>query len=83
MDNILLKKNIDQYAVNYVYADIISQYYLTKSKNLNELPNYKELELKEGKYFGQIKNKDILEGKGKLIYNDGSLFEGEWIDNKK
>jgi hypothetical protein len=82
MDNKHFSKPPEQYAVNYIYADIIS-YYKSKSNSLKELPNYREINIKEGKYCGQVKSREIPQGKGKLIHNDGSIYEGEWNNGLK
>ena len=40
-----------------------------------------ELKVTLGKYVGEFKNNKVS-GQGKLFYDDGGLYDGEWLSNK-
>ena len=54
--------------------------YINESKQSNFIRDYTVIEEKlfnGGKYIGEIRN-EKREGKGKMLYNDGSTYEGEY-----
>lgn len=82
------------YPINYAYKNIISEYQEKKKKEnkrlASELTQIKEFEFNEGYYQGQLvvvfKNKhklSIRHGNGKIIYNNGDVYNGEWVNNLK
>ncbi|OMJ88168.1 hypothetical protein SteCoe_9988 [Stentor coeruleus] len=49
--------------------------------NSDEMTKYSKLILKSGLYFGEA-SFDTPQGRGFIIYNDGSLLEGTWKEGK-
>lgn len=43
----------------------------------------KEISFESGVYTGQVDEKDIPHGKGKYVYTDGNIYEGDWVDGKR
>ena len=86
-DKINFKRlNIDNYSINYTLLSIVTQYQ-NYTHNINSLNNIKIIENDEGKYTGQYiqtLNGNILKnGYGELIYKDGSIYYGEFKNDKK
>ena len=86
-----LNKLSYKYPINYTYLDLINDY-KTKFK-VEKLDNYIEISLEEGFYKGQYitkltnkkvcKNNIIKQGKGKIEYIDGVIYEGYWLNDLK
>jgi hypothetical protein len=93
-DNKEIKKSYDQFPVNWAYIDIISSNnkryinslaYKKSNRPVNEYQNYKEFRTGDGRYRGQVENKDnfVRNGYGIMEYNDSSIYTGHWKKDKR
>lgn len=45
---------------------------------LSKFANYSSLSYPDGNYRGEINDKKEKNGMGKMVYKDGSIYEGQW-----
>ena len=79
-------KKFKKYSIEIIkkFKDIIIKINNEKKSIFEELEmnNKQKLENKEGTYIGHIIFGRI-EGKGIMYYNDGSIYEGDWINDNR
>lgn len=84
--SIMTKEEGLDYPINWAYLEIVNHIKNISSTSQINLSNplITELEFEEGKYIGEtviINSKIYRQGKGKQVYLDGSIYDGQWKNN--
>jgi hypothetical protein len=84
----LIKRNVSSFSQNFAYMELINEF--TKKTTKKTPSNYVEIVSEIGIYNGQTikkiinsKNTELKHGIGKMKYNDGLQYDGEWFEDKK
>ena len=90
ISDIIIKMNFFYNENKKYYESIMNQFanlenelnQLKQNFKINDINNQKELELKNGRYVGQVVN-GLREGKGIYYVYNGDRYEGEWKNDKR